>query len=66
MTAMSQKIEVYRKQVYSETYTYVADPKVQDALFRLTSHKTLTEKDKTALEDLGFEFVLVIDPSLSI
>ena len=59
---MDTTIEVFSRSVYGEHRTYVADEDQADAIGKITGTKTLTSAHIDGLEQLGFAFVLVIDP----
>ena len=50
-------IEVERKEVYSNTLTYVKKESVRNSIRKLTGRKTLTDYDIEALKELGFVLV---------
>jgi len=54
------EIQYYVRQVYGNDTEYVLDEKIASALCRLSGNKTLTEKMKNALEQLGFSFIQVL------
>jgi hypothetical protein len=55
-------IEVYSRSVYGEQRIYVSKKEQADAIGKITGTKTLTSTHVAGLEQLGFSFVLVIDP----
>jgi hypothetical protein len=59
---MDTTIEVYSRSVYGEHRTYAADKEQADALGKITGTKTLMAAHIDGLKQLGFAFVLVIDP----
>lgn len=69
---MNTTIEVFSRSVsrrvrgrwiYGEHRTYAADKEQADALGKITGNKTLTAAHIDGLKQLGFAFVLVIDPT---
>lgn len=56
----NKTIEIYRKDVYGNTLTYVKDAETAKAIQLLTNSKTLSGNHIGALEMLGFEFKEVL------
>ena len=59
-------IEVYIDVKHGSRYTYVKDEKQREAIQTLTGKKTVDRFAMRALESLGFEFTLVMNPHLSL
>ena len=57
-------IPYYIKQVYGNDTMYLLDPKFAKIHRRLTDQITLTPTAKSAYEELGFIFTLVLTPKL--
>lgn len=55
MNTDKTKIYYYRQRNYGVDHFYLLDPKQSEALQLLTGQKTMTIRDFTALEMLGFE-----------
>lgn len=58
-------IQYYTEVVYGLPTMYIVDEELARKVKRLTGHKTVTEHDKSAMEDLGFTFQQVINPKFA-
>lgn len=52
-------IQYYIKDNYGSSVRYAKEERIQNILWSLTGHKTITDNDMTCLESLGFAFVQV-------
>lgn len=53
-------IEYYKEKHYGRVYMYIASNRFAYPIAVLTRKKTMDFQDKTALENLGFEFKEII------
>ncbi len=59
-------IEYYAKNVYGETKFYAIDETINYVMKVMANVKTITPSVKDAFEKLGYTFVQVVDPKLSL
>jgi hypothetical protein len=52
----------YTLRNYGNDQKYIVEEKISRALYRLNGHRTMTDSDQLALEQLGFTFTEVIKP----
>ena len=55
-------IEYYRIKVYGINKYYANDPKIAEAISKITGQKTLVQSTLNGLKELGFDFKEVLPP----
>lgn len=56
------QVEYYIKNVYGIDRIYIKDPKLAEAIARITGKKTIEENQIENFKELGIEFIEVVRP----